>query len=285
MSSQDSRRWLELAVEVPREAEEATADILRRFAPHGVAIEATGESVVVRAWLPDAADIARQRRAARRALASLPATIRTRWLREEDWAEAWKAFFPVLHISRRLVICPAWRSYRPRAGESVIRLDPGMAFGTGQHPTTLMCLRALEETVRPGASVLDLGAGSGVLALAAARLGASSVLALDNDPQAAQAARENVRLNDLEAVVRVEEGTLEGARGPFDVITANISPSVIIELAGAMAEALKPGGALIVGGFSEERAGAVAAALTAAGLTVERTLSDGDWRTHVVRRG
>ena len=215
----------------------------------------------------------------------LPATIRTRWLREEDWAEAWKAFFPVLRISRRLVICPAWRTYRPRRGEAVIRLDPGMAFGTGQHPTTLMCLRALEETVRPGADVLDLGTGSGVLALAAARLGAAGVLALDNDPQAVQAARDNVRLNEMEAVVRAEEGTLESAPARFDVIAANISPSVIVELAGAMAAALKPGGVLVAGGFSAERAEAVAAALTAAGLTVERTLSDGDWRTHVARRG
>jgi len=278
-------RWLELAVEVPREAEEAAADILRRYAPRGVAIEPAGECVVVRAWLPDGADIARQRRAARRALASLPATVRTRWLREEDWAEAWKAFFPVLRVSRRLVICPAWRSYRPRRGETIIRLDPGMAFGTGQHPTTLMCLRALEETVRPGASVLDLGAGSGVLGLAAARLGAASVLALDTDPQAVRAARKNVRLNGLEAVVRVEEGTLEGASGPFDVIAANISAAVIADLAGAMAATLRPGGVLIAGGFSEERAAPVATALTAAGLTVERTLSDGDWRTHVGRRG
>ena len=285
MSPEHSARWLELAVEVPGEAEEAAADILRRFAPRGVAIEPAGERVVVKAWLPDGVDIARERRAARRALASLPATLRTRWLREEDWAEAWKAFFPVLRVSRRLVICPAWRSYRPRAGEAVIRLDPGMAFGTGQHPTTLMCLRALEETVRPGASVLDLGTGSGVLALAAARLGAGSVLALDTDPQAAQAARANVRLNGLEAVVRVEEGTLESAPAPFDVIAANISAPVIVDLAEALAAALKRGGVLIAGGFSEARAVAVAAALTAAGLSVERTLSDGEWRTVVGRRG
>jgi len=284
MNPEDPARWLELAVEVPREAEEAAADILRRFAPRGVAIEPAGASVVVKAWLPDDGALASQRRAARRALASLPATVRTRWLREEDWAEAWKAFFPVLRISRRLVICPAWRSYRARAGEAVIRLDPGMAFGTGQHPTTLMCLRALEETVRPGAAVLDLGTGSGILALAAARLGATSVLALDTDPQAVRAARDNVRLNGLEAVVHVEEGTVEKAPGPFDVIAANISAPVIVDLAGPMAAALKPGGALIAGGFSEERVADVAAALRAAGLSVERTLTDGDWRTHVVRR-
>jgi len=290
MSGETPSRWLELAVEVPREAEETAADILRRFAPRGVASEAAGEAVVVKAWLPDGADIARQRRAVRRALASLPATatpvgVRTRWLREEDWAEAWKAFFPVLRVSRRLVICPAWRSYRARAGEAVIRIDPGMAFGTGQHPTTLMCLRALEEAVQPGADVLDLGAGSGILALAAARLGVASVLALDTDPVAVRAARDNVRLNGLGAIVRVEEGTLKGGLGSFDVIAANISAPVIFELAGAMAAALKPGGVLVAGGFSEARAAKVAAALTAAGLSVERTLSDGEWRTHVGRRG
>jgi len=285
MSPEDSARWLELAVEVPREAEEAAADILRRFAPRGVAIEAAGESVVVTAWLPDSSGLVRQRRAALSALAPLAATVLTRWLREEDWAEAWKAFFPVLRVSRRLVICPAWRSHHAKAGEAVIRLDPGMAFGTGQHPTTLMCLRALEEAVQPGAAVLDLGTGSGILALAAARLGAASVLALDSDPVAVRAARENVRLNGLETVVRVEEGTVEETVGPFDVIAANISAPVIVGLAVAMAAALKPGGVLIAGGFSEERAAAVAAALTAAGLTVERTLSDGDWRTLVGRRG
>ncbi len=284
MNRETPGRWLELSVEVPREAEEAAADILRRFAPRGVSIEPAGDAVVVKAWLPDDACVASQRRAVRRALASLPATVRSRWLREEDWAEAWKAFFPVLRISRRLVICPAWRSYRARAGQAVIRLDPGMAFGTGQHPTTLMCLRALEETVLPGARVLDLGTGSGVLALAAARLGAARVLALDTDPQAVRAARENVRLNELEGVVRVEEGTLEGALGPFDVIAANISAAVIEELAGALAAALRPGGVLIAGGFSREGAEAVAGALTAAGLVVERTLSEGDWRTHVARR-
>jgi ribosomal protein L11 methyltransferase len=277
-------RWLELAAEVPREAEEAAADILRRFAPRGVAIEPAGPCVVVKAYLPDGSDLARQRRAARRALASLPATVRSRWLWEEDWAEAWKEFFPVLRVSRRLVICPAWRSYRARAGEAVIRIDPGMAFGTGQHPTTLMCLRALEEAIQPGMDVLDLGTGSGILALAAARLGAATVLALDTDPQAVRSARENARLNGLEAVVRVKEGTLDDAPSPFDVVAANISAAVIVELAGAMAAALKPGGVLIAGGFIGETAASVAAALTAASLSVERTLSDSAWRTHLARR-
>jgi ribosomal protein L11 methyltransferase len=252
-----------------------------------VSIEGTEASVVVKGYLPADGDLARRRRALRRRLTALalPATVRSRWLSEEDWAHAWKEFFPVLRVSARLVICPTWRSYRPREGEAAIRLDPGMAFGTGQHPTTLMCLRALEELLRPGMDVLDLGTGSGILALAAAKLGAASVLALDIDPQAAAVARENVRLNGLEAAVQVEEGGLdETPRATFDLAMANISAPVIVEMAPALAEVLRPGGVLIVAGFSAESAERVSSALARTGLMAERSLADGDWRGLIARR-
>jgi len=274
-------------VEAAPSAEEAVADVLRRHVRAGVSIEGADASVVVRGYLPADGDLPRRRRALRRQLAALasPSAVRTRWLREEDWAHAWKEFFPVLHVTPRLVVCPTWRSYRPREGEAVIGLDPGMAFGTGQHATTLMCLRALDELLRPGMDVLDLGTGSGVLALAAARLGAASVLALDIDSQAAAVAGENVRLNGLEAIVRVEEGTLDGLLEPaFDLAVANISAAVIVEVAPALAAALRPAGLLIVAGFSAESAERVASALAGSGLVVERTLADGDWRAHIVRR-
>ena len=284
---QPPARWLELSVEAAPDAEEAVADVLRRYVYGGVTIEGAAASVVVKGYLPADGDLARRRRALRRKLASLPlpSAVRSRWLNEEDWAHAWKEFFPVLRVSSRLVVCPTWRSYRPRHGEAVIRLDPGMAFGTGQHPTTLMCLRALEELLRPGMDVLDLGTGSGILALAAARLGATSVLGLDIDPQAAAVARENVRLNGLEAVVQVVEGGLDEAlRAAFDLAMANISAPVIVEMASALAAVLRPGGLLIVAGFSAESADRVSSALARSGFIVERALADGDWRTHVARR-
>jgi len=284
---QSPARWLELSVEVAADAEEAVADALRRHAHGGVSVEPAEASVVVKGYLPADGDLARRRRALRRQLAALalPSALRTRWLSEEDWAHAWKEFFPVLRVSSRLVVCPTWRSYRPRQGEAVIRLDPGMAFGTGQHPTTLMCLRALEELLRPGMAILDLGTGSAILALAAARLGATSVLALDNDPQAVAVARENVCLNGLEAVVQVEDGSLDEApTAAFDLAMANISAAVIVELAPVLAEALRPGGVLIAAGFSAESAERVSAALARTGLLVERTPADGDWRAHIARR-
>jgi ribosomal protein L11 methyltransferase len=280
-------RWLELSAEVAPDAEEAVADVLRRHVHGGVSIEGGEASVVVKGYLPADGDLPRRRRALRRQLAALalPVAVRSRWLSEQDWAHVWKEFFPVLRVSSRLLVCPTWRSYRPREGEAVIRLDPGMAFGTGQHPTTLMCLRALEELLRPRMEVLDLGTGSGILALAAARLGATSVLALDIDPQAVAAARENVRLNRLDAVVQVEEGGLDGAaRAAFDLAMANINAAVIVEMAPALAEVLRAGGVLIVAGFSAESAERVAGALASTGLVVERTLADGDWRALIARR-
>jgi ribosomal protein L11 methyltransferase len=284
---QPPARWLELSVEAPPDAEEAVADVLRRHVSGGVSIEGDEASVVVKGYLPADGDLARRRRVLRRKLAALalPTAVRSRWLSEEDWAQAWKEFFPVLRVSARLVVCPTWRSYCPREGEAVIRLDPGMAFGTGQHPTTLMCLRALEELLRPGMAVLDLGTGSGILALAAAKLGAASVLALDIDPQAAAVARENARLNGLEAVVQVGEGGLDEAlRAAFDLAMANISAPVIVEMAPTLAEVLRPGGVLIVAGFSAESAERVSGALAGTGLVVERALADGDWRGLVARR-
>jgi len=168
---------------------------------------------------------------------------RTRFLAETDWAEAWKAGYDVLRIGRRLVVRPSWRDYAPQPGDLVIDLDPGMAFGSGLHPTTRLCLEALEDTMRPGLTVLDVGTGSGILAIAAARLGASRVLALDTDPLAVQIARENVALNQVESIVRVEVGTAQIANQQISK-SANRPTS---NLQSPPARAAKPGRAISPG--------------------------------------
>jgi ribosomal protein L11 methyltransferase len=208
--------------------------------------------------------------------------VQSRRFAEEDWAYSWREYFPVLHIGRRLVIQPTWREYEPDEDEIVLHLDPGLAFGTGQHPTTRLCLEALEDAVRQGVRVLDVGTGSGILAIAAAKLGADSALGLDIEPQAVQAARENAQLNDVADKVRAMEGSLNGvlATEPagFDLVVANISALTICDLAAELVEALRDGGSLIASGFIVENEAAVASALTEAGLAIDRTSADGDWR-------
>jgi ribosomal protein L11 methyltransferase len=166
------------------------------------------------------------------------------FLAETDWAEAWKAGYGVLRIGRRLVVRPTWRDdYAPRPDDLLIELDPGMAFGSGLHPTTRLCLEVLEDALRPGQVVLDVGTGSGILSIAAARLGAARVVALDTDPLAVQIARENVALNRVEDVVQVEVGTVQisNLQSPIsDLVVANILAETIIELAPALAAHLLP---------------------------------------------
>jgi ribosomal protein L11 methyltransferase len=284
--------WLEIAVVAAAADEEAVSDVLREHAG-GVAIQENGSDrrfLSLKAYLPRDSRLPSRSRALRRALSHLktshPLTaLRGRTVHEEDWANAWKEHFHVQRVGR-LVIRPRWRRYRAQPGEAVITLDPGMAFGTGQHPTTRMCLRALQERVTAGWRILDLGAGSGILAIAAALLGASKVVALDTDPLAVDIARANVATNGVEDKVSVAEGSL-GAAWPFDgaqdrrfdCVAANISSATIIDLARELVGALKAGGLGIAGGISEERVGDCRLALEQAGATITATMSEGDWRT------
>ncbi len=296
--------WIELAVEADIEAVEAVSEILGRLAPGGTSVEPAFELVdeglsarldptrpaVVRAYVL-ATDPEAGRRAVRdaeTALSHLQAfglrpigNLRTRLVDQADWTDTWKAYFPVLRIGRHLVIKPTWRRHRPAPGDLVLALDPGMAFGTGLHPTTRLCLAALEQAADrgevAGARVLDVGCGSGILAIAAVRLGAEHVLGLDIDPIAVEATRANARRNRLARRIAARVGSLPSGESGHDLILANLVASVLIALAAALLDELRPGGVLLASGIFADREAAVVEALLSAGLEPFERAVEGDW--------
>jgi len=287
--------WLEVSVTVENEAAEAVAEALSRYAHRGVVIEAGPEGwnsgpVVVRAYLPADDQLRANKRRVEEALWHLgqiqPIPAPTfRPVAEADWAEAWKEQLSVLHIGRHIVIRPSWRDYVPVPGDIVIQLDPGMAFGTGLHPTTQMCLVMLEELARPEAEVLDMGTGSGILAIAAAKLGVGRVLAVDEDPIAVETARGNVVTNGVQEAVDVMCGSLAEVMGSYNLVVVNILAKVIVEMMQeGLATRVCPGGALIAAGIIADQETKVVAALEQKSLTLVERQQRGDWVCLVAER-
>lgn len=297
-------KWIELSVEAHAEAVDAVANVFQEHGTGGAAIEQSVRShiegeepptfeglPIIRAYLPaNDAEPAIERRIVE-ALWHLQAfnlspvgAMRRREIDEEDWANGWKEHFQPLKIGN-VVIKPSWREWEQAPDEMVIELDPGMAFGTGLHPTTSLMLEALQERLRPDMQVLDLGTGSGILAVTAAMLGAT-VEALDISDVAAEVARANVERNGLASRVRVACGTIEAVRGrQFDLVLANIIASVLLELAPNLRSVLGPGGEVLASGIVEERVDAVREAFRAAGLEPIGERQDGDWWLIAARRG
>ena len=299
--------YLELTVAVRPQATDAAADLVRAVAPAGVSIEAPFEAldeegrvrrdesapVTLRAWLPDDASGRRAVMALRRTLRGLVGspTLRARTVSDAAWRDKWKQYFPVTRVGRRTVIKPSWRKHRRRRDDVVIELDPGLAFGTGQHATTRMCLEALESRLRPGATVLDVGCGSGILSIGAALLGAKRVDAVDVDPAAVRATKENSARNGVERVVRVAQGSLGKAwpfrvqqGGRYDLVLANLSAGVVSELGKDILASLRADGRAIISGVVEEQADACRANLRVDGGQIEETRHEEGWMLFVVSR-
>ena len=206
--------------------------------------------------------------------------LREQLVSEDDWRDNWKEFFHVLRVGKRIVICPSWREYEPGSDDVIVHLDPGMAFGTGHHPTTRMCLQLIERIMPRGARVLDLGCGSAILSIAAGKLGAESVVGLEIDPIAAGAGHTNVGMNDLQDSVEIVRGTLPSPKAPaqsFDLVVANISAKVITDMAAHITACAAPGGRIIASGIIEKHLPGVIESLEAAGATIEEKFVDGDW--------
>jgi ribosomal protein L11 methyltransferase len=326
-------RWIEISAQCHPEAVESVSELLSEIAAGGVAIEEPydleddgqryrhipGALVTLRAYIPEDDEAAPKQARLATALWHLKSLgdhfigdLTTRTVDDEDWAEAWKAHFHVTRIGRRTVICPTWREYTPESPDDIIiAIDPGMAFGTGTHPTTRMCLEALEDVTHTGDDVLDVGTGSGILTIAALRLGAARALAIDISTVAVRTTQENIALNGLTGQVAVTQGTLGiGPDGeplltpaapelgedplallgavraitPARLVVANIIARVIGALAPALYAATAPGGTLVASGIIQDRRHEAQDPLIAAGFTITRVLQEDDWLTLIARR-
>lgn len=216
-----------------------------------------------------------------------PALPEVAEVRNEDWAEGWKQHFPVVRIGRRLVIRPSWEAYAPSGDEVVVVLDPGMAFGTGTHGTTRLCLEALAaqfDGAPPPRRVLDVGTGSGILAIAAAALGADRVLACDIEPESCRVATENIRNNQLQERVEVTGAPLEVLEGEFDLVLANILAEENVRLAAQLVSRLRAGAKLVLSGILIEKEELVSQAFAAFPLAGPEIFRREDWSCLVYRR-
>ncbi len=304
---------MEITVTTSQEAKEAAADILYQQGVNGLVIEDSFpvaleadvedytplpetefplEEVRLIAYLPMDEQLASKVDSIRQLVAALAdygldpgrAEVSLSIVEDEDWANAWKAYYKPIPVGEKLLIKPSWEQIGP-TDRLVIELDPGMAFGTGTHATTTMCLEILERVIRGGERVIDVGCGSGILSIAAALLGARQVEALDYDPVAVKVAEENVIVSGVQDKVRVAQSDLlQAATGKADVIVANIIARIIIQLIPQLDAFLAPGGLFVASGIIGERLDAVLAALAAHDFEVVEEMNESDWYALVCRK-
>ncbi len=278
-------------MELNADLAEPAAELLGRIAPNGAAVEMLDEGVRVRAWLPDDDELADRKRRLEEGLWHLgqiqpfPEPV-YKLIEEEPWEITWNEHYQPLEIGEQLQIVPSWMEPEDDVRIPII-LEPGMAFGTGAHTTTRQCLEALELLVEDGISVADLGCGSGILAIAAARLGAGEVVALDIDEQAVALAQENVLRNGVGDRVQVLEGSLAELRSvaeghDFELIVANIRASVLEDfIQDGIARELTAGGRIVMSGILDEQLDSILEKAMSGSLQIEQVMQAGDWRSVV----
>ncbi|WP_226656817.1 50S ribosomal protein L11 methyltransferase [Pseudalkalibacillus hwajinpoensis] len=310
-------KWSEISIHTTNEAIEAVSNILHEAGASGVVIEDPmdlvkvwdttfgevyqlnpddypEEGVILKAYLPVNSFLGETVEQIKEAINGLLVydidlghnTVQISEVNEEEWATAWKKYYKPVKISERITITPTWEDYQPvTTDEIIIELDPGMAFGTGTHPTTVLCVQALEKIIQPGQRVIDVGTGSGVLSIAAASLGADSVDALDLDEIAVKSAALNTKLNKVHHKINVSQNNLlEGVEESYDVIVANLLSEIIVRFTDDVARVLKPGGAFITSGIITAKKQEVKQSIMDQGLEIEETLQMEDWVAFIARK-
>ncbi|OGO04744.1 MAG: ribosomal protein L11 methyltransferase [Chloroflexi bacterium RBG_13_56_8] len=297
-------RWVEIRVDADPASVDDLVSLLGRHCQGGAVVESHPDAsteeerrrITVKGFLPVWDEDTRQKLEIALLLLQRVSPIsepRISILEPEDWAESWKAHFSPQHIGERTVIVPTWHEYQRASGEVVINLDPGMAFGTGLHATTRLCLEAIERYLRQEMAVLDVGTGSGILAISAALQGAMHVRGIDVDAVAVEVARENVALNQVEHIVAIERATLGNDAPPdvpqhagtqYDLVLVNILAETIMKMLPSLVASLRVGGIMVGSGILLEKAGAVTASLKDAGMTLLEQMQQDGWVALVAER-
>lgn len=281
-------RWAEISVDVECGSAEAVTNILMEEGCGGTVTEYPSarpfeNSVSVKGYLPVDDTLEKRLESIRRRVASLPDLglqvgsdgIVVKWVEDDDWATAWRKYFKPIRLGQ-IVVKPSWEDWQAQPEDVIVEIDPGMAFGTGNHPTTALCLLILQDLIKGGEIVLDVGTGSGILAIAAAKLGASVVVGIDVDPVAVEVARRNIESAGVNVEVMLSDTPL-AFPDRADIVVANIVPNVIIEMAEALSEKVRPGGKLVTSGIVVERLDEVRSKLESIGLRTLEWRVDGDW--------
>lgn len=288
-----SNLWFEITAQVPPMLVEEVSELVRLAAPGGITLEEPvdilgpekgfrvrgGEPVLVRAYLPSSELGAVLTEDLRRSMEAYPAVqLTARPIYEQDWAVSWREFFGVVDTGGRAVIVPSWVEHEVRPGQVAIRLDPGQAFGTGHHETTRLCLAALDTLARPGITMLDVGTGSGVLSIAAVKLGVPRVVAIDIDPIAAEIARRNCDENAIGEEVAISAGVLTTSHeGRYELVVSNISTDANIGLAASFGTVVQPAGDLVLSGILAPDARRVIGAMQPHGFELVAMSHERDW--------
>lgn len=300
--------WKEISLTTSQEASEAGANIFFEVGAQGVVIEDSSvldryleedvwdcydipldsipeDVVVIKGYLPADDQFPERMNSFNNKINRLqeffpgsPVELAVREVADEDWSSSWKQYYKTTKVGRWVVVKPEWEDYNPKPGEIVVAIDPGSAFGTGTHATTIMCIQLLEKYLGKGQIVFDVGCGSGILSVAAAKLGAGIILARDIDAAAVKAARHNAGINGITGCFEAESGNfLDSVPGKAHLIVANIISDAIIALSSQAFQKLLPGGIFIVSGIIADRVGEVREKLRTVGFSELETITRGEW--------